>query len=99
MQECENTEKKPYRTVPPHPLVIMLWNKDINSFVSSVSVLLRAVLGHHPLSSWPRVPQAAGEGGRGQAEDGAIQVVLSREGNIQGTAGRQFPPPPFAVSV
>ena len=42
-----------------------------------VSVLLRAMLGDHPLEAGPRVPQAAGEGGRRQAEDDALQVVLS----------------------
>lgn len=29
----------------------------------SVAVLLRALLGHHPLPAWARVPQAAGQGG------------------------------------
>ncbi len=36
------------------------------------SVLLRAVLGHHPLQAGQGVSQAAGEGGRGQAQDGAL---------------------------
>lgn len=42
-----------------------------------VSVLLRAMLGDHPLEAGPRVPQTVGEGGRRQAQDDALQVVLS----------------------
>lgn len=50
------------------------------------SVLLRAVLGDHPLAAREGVPQAAGQGGGGQAEDGAVQVVLS---NSIGTGGKE----------
>ena len=39
-------------------------------------VLLRALLGHHPLPAGPRVPQAAGEGGRRPAARCALPLVL-----------------------
>ena len=35
------------------------------------------MLGDHPLEAGSRVPQAVGEGGRRQAQDDAVQVVLS----------------------
>ena len=35
------------------------------------------MLGDHPLEAGPRVPQTVGEGGRRQAQDDALQVVLS----------------------
>ena len=50
-----------------------------NSLILYFPVLLRAVLGHHPLPAWARVPQAAGEGGRGPTQDDAIQMVLKKE--------------------
>ena len=52
------------------------------------------MLGDHPLEAGPRVPQAAGEGGRRQAQDDAVQVVLSGggqrpQGQPRGSLGGQ----------
>ena len=42
------------------------------------------MLGDHPLEAGQGVPQAAGEGGRRQAQDDAVQVVLS---GLRGSLG------------
>ena len=43
-------------------------------------VLLRVLLGSHPLPGRPRVPQAPGEGGRGPAATHLLPLELSRPG-------------------
>lgn len=45
-----------------------------------VAVLLRALLGHHPLAAGTGVPQAAGQGGGGQAARRALPLVLMTAG-------------------
>ena len=49
------------------------------------------MLGLYSRQTWPGVPQAAGEGGRRQAQDDAVQVVLSGgprvEGGLRGSLG------------
>lgn len=46
------------------------------------AVLLRVLLGSHPLSGWPWVPQAAGEGGRGPTATHLLplELKLNRRG-------------------
>ena len=47
------------------------------------------MLGDHPLEAGQGVPQAAGEGGRRQAQDDAVQVVLSGLRGSLGAASEQ----------
>ncbi|CAN7990801.1 unnamed protein product [Ixodes hexagonus] len=63
------------RRVPGGPVrrqvrALLLRQRDLPA------VLLRALLGHDPLAARPRVPQAAGEGGRRPAPGSTLPLVL-----------------------
>ncbi len=74
----------PGRAVRRQVRALLLRQRDLPA------VLLRTVLGHHTLAPGQGVPQAAGQGGRRQAQDRAIQVVLRKNGR-KGAKELSFP--------